>query len=174
MNFLRKLFKKSTDNQVQPVKEAVNIDELLNAENQNDSIIALDDYICSLCTNGDDISHLSQPQRNFHYIQELEREVNNGGFYQYFFNSAGDYTNDTIPALNAISAFKTALILQKAIDQFPDQSVPKHRATRQHILDQIETEASAIWEELTQEFFKYEDDLNDLNIKYIKVNRADF
>jgi len=152
----------------------IDIDELLTAENENNSIIALDDYICGLCIYGDDLSHLSEAQRNFYYIQELEREVNNGGFNQYFFNSAGDYAHETIIALNAIGANRTATILQQAIDEFPDQSVPKYRSERQHILVQIEVQSDPVWEELDQQFFNYEDNLNSLNIQYIKANRNSF
>lgn len=41
---------------------------------------------------------------------------------------------------------------------------------RQKILEQIEEKANEIWEELDQRFFEYEDDLNLLNIDYIKKN----
>ena len=39
-------------------------------------------------------------------IEALEAEVNNGGFDQYFYNSAGDNTAETIQALETIGATK--------------------------------------------------------------------
>ena len=41
----------------------------------------------------------------------LEREINNGGFEQWFFNSAGNYALDTPAALEAIGANHTAGIV---------------------------------------------------------------
>ena len=35
-------------------------------------------------------------------IEDLEAEINNGGFHQYFYNSAGDNTAETIQALETI------------------------------------------------------------------------
>ncbi len=62
-----------------------NLDSLLSAENINHSIIEIDNF-----TSGfSELEELSGPQKTFHYIQELEREVNNGGFNQYFINSSG-------------------------------------------------------------------------------------
>ena len=44
-------------------------------------------------------------------IDALEGEVNNGGFHQYFYNSAGDRTAETIQALEIIGAFAMADIV---------------------------------------------------------------
>ena len=42
-------------------------------------------------------------------VDELEAEINNGGFDQYFFNSAGDKAAEAINALEAIGANKQPL-----------------------------------------------------------------
>jgi hypothetical protein len=39
------------------------------------------------------------------FIDDLEAEVNNGGFHQYFYNSAGDNTAEAIRALEEIGAY---------------------------------------------------------------------
>src|SRR5215217_5286736 len=174
MNLFKKLFWNPKTTDLKSGQPSFNLGELLDATDQNGSIIAIDDYICGLCIHGDDLSHLSQPQRDFHYIQELEREVNNGGFYQYFFNSSGDTANEVVKALKAIGANRTAEIVQKALDQFPDKEVPRYRNARQHILEQIEELADPVWEDLSQQFFEYNDELNELNIQYIKANRNSF
>ena len=56
------------------------IEELLKAEDTNNSIIELDNYICELCQWGEDVNQLTDPQKIFFFNQNLEREVNNGGF----------------------------------------------------------------------------------------------
>jgi hypothetical protein len=117
---------------------------------------------------------LTEPQKNFYFNQNLEREINNGGFNQFFYNSSGDFAHETLTSLRTIGANKTADILQQAIDQFPDSTVPKDRAKRQEILEQIENTADEVWEQLDQAFYKYEDNLYNLNIEYIKQNRNSF
>ena len=104
----------------------------------------------------------------------MEREINNGGFSQYFFNSSGNYAHETVRSLKLIVANKTADILQKAIDQFPNKLVPKDRDERQKVLDQIGEESNAIWNGLDQKFYAYEDDLNTLNLEYVKQNISEF
>ncbi len=151
-----------------------NLDGLLNADNINASIIELDNFIGDVCNYGDEMDKLTEPQKLFYLNQNLEREVNNGGFNQYFVNSIGDFAQETIWSLKGIGADKTAAILQKAIDQFPGKTVPKDRDERIKIIEQIEEAANEVWQELDQMFFKYEDDLNKLNIEYVKKHKIFF
>lgn len=151
-----------------------NLDSLLISDDTNGSIIELDNFIGELCDYGDDYSKLTAPQKVFYLNQNLEREINNGGFNQYFCNSTGDNAQETVLSLKAIGAGKTAEILQKAIDQFPDKKVPKDRDERNEIVEQIEEDVNEVWDEVDQEFYKYEEDLNSLNIEYVKKHREFF
>ena len=152
----------------------LDINKLINTNDINESIIELDNYICELCDYGEKLDLLNVYQKNFYVNQNLEREVNNGGFNQFFINSSGNFAHETIDSLRIIGANKTAKIVQKANDQFPNKKVPKDRTERQEVLEQIEDFANDIWEELDQKFFEYEDDLNSLNMDYIKMNKSKF
>ena len=77
----------------------MDIEKLLTSDNTTESIIELDKYICQLCAWGDELNKLTEPQQNFYFNQNLEREINNGGFNQYFYNSAGDFAHETIDSL---------------------------------------------------------------------------
>lgn len=154
--------------------EKINIDKLLTSDNKNDSIIALDNFISDLCDYGDSVDKLTDPQKQFFYNQSLEREINNGGFNQYFVNSSGDFAHETISSLKAIGANKTADILQEAINQFPDKKVPKDRDTRIETVEQIQDNAQEVWEGLDQIFFEYQDDLNSLNLDFVKKHKDNF
>ena len=156
------------------MKGIENLDGLLIAENVNNSIIELDNFICELCRWGDDMENLTDAQRTFYYNQNLEREVNNGGFNQYFINSSGDFAHETINSLKIIGANRTADILQSAIDQFPDKKVPSDRDERIELVAQVEETANEKWEDLDQKFFEYKDNLNSLNIEYVKKYRTEF
>jgi hypothetical protein len=168
MSFLKKLF--GGNNKHQGDKRP-DIDTLLSSPETNNAIIEIDNYICKLCSYGDTLDRLTEPQKIFYFNQNLEREINNGGFNQYFTNSSGDFAHETIASLKSIGANKTAELLQQAINQFPNYNVPKDKAKRQEILEIIEISANEVWEELDMAFYKYEDNLYDLNIAYLKQNR---
>lgn len=171
MSFLKKLFGGDTKNQRD---DKPDIDTLLSSPDTNNAIIVFDNYVCKLCSYGNKLDRLTESQKHFYFNQNLEREINNGGFNQYFYNSSGDFAHETITSLRTIGANKTADILQQAINQFPNSTVPKDRAKRQEILEQIEDMANEEWEQLDHAFYRYEDNLYDLNIEYIKQNRRTF
>ena len=174
MSIFKRLFGKSDSINEKSSEKKIDIEELLLSENINNSIIELDNYICELCVWGEKPDNLTTEQKNFFFNQNLEREINNGGFYQYLFNSSGDFAHETIKSLKIIGADKTATILQQAIDQFPDKIVPKNRTERQEILEKIEETANEIFEDLDQKFLVYEDDLNTLNIEFVRQNKNKF
>ena len=66
-------------------------------------------------------------ERLFLSVMALDREVNNGGYSQFFCNSSRQYVPIIVAALNQINCSKTAALTQKAIDTlgFP----PGHRIT---------------------------------------------
>jgi hypothetical protein len=150
------------------------IDLLLSSHDVNNSIIELDNYICELCAWGEETDKLSAPQMTFYLNQNLEREINNGGFHQYFWNSTGDFALETVSSLQSIGASKTAELLLKAIDRFPGKTVPGNIVQRQHLLEQIETRTTEAWQELDDAFYEYDEDLNALNIEYIRMHRNHF
>jgi hypothetical protein len=47
---------------------------------------------------------LTEAEQTVHCVDGLEREVNNGGFDQFFFNSSGNTALETIPALERLGA----------------------------------------------------------------------
>jgi hypothetical protein len=73
-------------------------------------------------------------QQVIELIESLEREVDDGGFHQFFYNSAGDNTVEIIQALEKIGAHATADIVIRAAAKFPGEMPPKDRFARQDIL----------------------------------------
>lgn len=173
MSILNKLFGFSKKSESKPTIK-IDIEKLIASDNINNSIIEIDNFISELCSWGQEIDKLTEPKKDFYFNQNLEREINNGGFEQYFFNSSGDFAHETIISLKAIGANKTVEILQQAIDQFPDKTVPKNRNKRQTILKEISETAKSVFGMLDQKFFLYEDDLNTLNMAFVRKNKAQF
>ena len=98
-------------------------------------------------------------------IENLEAEVNNGGFDQFFYNSTGDDTAETIQALETIGASRMADIVKRAASKFPGNMPPKDRFARQDVLLQVSPDGDG-FEELDGEFYGYPDDLAELLQKY--------
>jgi hypothetical protein len=116
-------------------------------------------------------SDLSPAERVFFLVWELEAEVNNGGFNQFFFNSAGDRASVTAAARRAIGAERMASIVERANSSFPD-GPPADRTVRQHALETIDPDTE-LFDALDQEFYDYPDDLSALLHRFVTENRSD-
>ncbi|MBW4362816.1 DMP19 family protein, partial [Flavobacterium taihuense] len=114
MNLFKKLFGGSDKSENKLENKKLDLEKLLSSDDINRSIIELDNHIGELCSYGDEMDKLTESQKQFYYNQCLEREINNGGFNQYFFNSSGEFAHLTVESLRIIGAHITADILQKA------------------------------------------------------------
>ena len=174
MSIFKKKYSSSGNGDKISGDKKLDLEKLLSSVDINNIIIELDNYICELCAWGDNLDKLTEEQKNFYFNQNLEREINNGGFNQYFLNSSGDFAHPTVESLKIIGAHKTAELLQQAIDQFPDSTVPSNRKMRLELFTQIEKKADPVWQELDKMFFAYDDNLNALNINYVRQNKDKF
>ena len=152
----------------------MSIDEMLKIEDPTSAIIELDERVNELSDYGEDISKLTEPQKVLLFVENLEREVNNGGFNQFYFNSSGDYAHETLDGLKTIGANKMVDILMKANSVWPNQTVPKDRTERQNIQETIEEQADPVWEQCDNDFYEYPDDIAGLLLEYVKKHKADF
>ena len=117
---------------------------------------------------------MSQCELGFLSVRELTEEVNNGGFDQYFFNSAGNYASDALWGLRAIGAEKTAVILERAMAQFPGETVPELRHERQAVMDALPESVQEAWDALDQEFYHSEEPLDSLLTAFVRSNEREF
>lgn len=93
-------------------------DELISmgADHRIDSLVmafeeALGKKACQL---GD--ASLSWPERVILAVEALEREVNNGGYEQFFLNSSKEYASLMVYALSAIDCPNTAAVTLDALE----------------------------------------------------------
>jgi hypothetical protein len=119
-----------------------------------------------------ELGELSPAERVFRAIWDLETEVNNGGFEQYYSNSAGDTAFLVVDALKTIGAHHAARIVAEASGVFPGSMPPRERDERQAILDSLHEEQRAQLESLDDAFFGYPDDLTGLLFAYVRHNAA--
>jgi hypothetical protein len=102
----------------------------------------------------------------------LEREVNNGGFLQFFDNSSGDTSSQTVLALETIGADTAAGIVRRAIEAFPGGVPSADRDKREMQLNEIGEVVEDVWLDLDQEFYAYPDNLASLMRRFVQANRS--
>lgn len=129
-------------------------------------------HIGEKCQFGDNMTALSAPERVIFVIGLVETEVNNGGFSQFFFNSAGAFANEAADAFLAIGAGKTAAICKKAVSIFGG-TVPPDRDAREDLMDDND-EAGRILEECDDAYFACEEALYALRHAYVMEHKAAF
>jgi hypothetical protein len=121
-----------------------------------------------------DFSKQSDAQKVFSAIWELESEVNNGGFLQYFGNSSGETANYAPSALRQIGAARCAAIVEQAVRTVSPEPLPDSRNEREVILDSLAEMERAKLADLDAKFFAYPDNLTELLFEYVRVHPEAF
>ena len=121
-----------------------------------------------LSDNYDDASFQSMPKtlQIVHLINNLDTEVNNGGFLQFFTNSSGHYTLETIEALDLVGAKQTKGLLEEAI-----QIIQKHKVAPEQLNDKINRKS---WGDIitSSDFYENEeliDEMGKVDTKFYEV-----
>jgi Domain of unknown function (DUF4375) len=119
-----------------------------------------------------DYEALSEPKGVFQAIWDLESEVNNGGFYQYFWNSSAWAVPGIWRALQAIGATPTAAIVNDAIAAVGRTLSWRDDEARRERLEALPDGVRDELEVLTQTFIRYPpNDLTTLLYRYVSKRR---
>ena len=117
---------------------------------------------------------LSPNQNIFRLIWDLEAEVNNGGFNQYFFNNSGRNAPYVPVALTAIGASECARIVAQAVALVENRSFNwQDDLARQEQLETVDPEIEA-FSELESRFCEDPDNLSALLATFVKAHPTDF
>ena len=121
---------------------------------------------------------LSEENKLFFAINTLIGEVYNGGFHQYFINSASDYYDKCIAGLHQIGAERSlALLVEAAKAIWGNEPVPKSRAARlEKLNDDSGLDASVLdrLDGLDRAFGKDEDGISSLASEYRVRHNLDY
>lgn len=148
------------------------LDELLAINDPNTFAVELTDAIWGQASV--DFDEMSEAEQTAFCIDGLEREVNNGGFNQFFFNSAGDQAVQTVAALHRIGAHAAAALVERANGAFGIAGPSSDRNARQKQIESLGEQSSALWEALDNAFLEYPDALARLLQEYVRMHRAEF
>jgi hypothetical protein len=117
---------------------------------------------------------LSPPERVIACLTEIEMEVNNGGFDQYYWNSPGDHAGEAVAALVELGAVHTASLLVEANAAFGPGGPDPDRERRWAQMKALGKSPSEKWGELDGAFYEYQDNLSQLAARYIRAKRGQF
>ncbi len=178
INKFKQKLENHIDTQVdKSILETKNIDDIWEMENKNEFVINMYLYIAEKCSYGDAMHQLNDEQRVFYITQNLEMEVNNGGFSQFFCNTDGMFVNELVSSFEKIGSSRTAEICKKAVSIF-GSAIPVDMDKIQEILNADDEEMEEINAELLNEcdmeFYEYEEDLEELNYQFIIKNKESF
>jgi hypothetical protein len=81
------------------------------------------------------------PDRVAALVRELDAEVCNGGFNQYFFGAAGDRARQALEALTAIGALGSVAIMASVCATFPGGFPPADPIERRKLLETVDPES---------------------------------
>lgn len=130
---------------------------------------------------GEDLSKLNEYEKVFLVMNELNMEVNNGGFDQFFLNSDGRYNDILVSSAEAIKAYDIAKICRKALAIYAKnvdaESVIEKRAYHDSMEYMQIYKYDPIFPDLNKcddAFYASEDSITGLSVQYAKENKEQF
>ncbi len=118
------------------------------------------------------LASFSPPERHVYAVEGMSREVNNGGFGQFFLNSSGELAYDLVPALEAMGSRRTLPIARQALERF-GRPASLDEAVRHAHLEKLCSDSDP-WSDLDEEFYENPEDIEKLILDYIARNLAAF
>jgi Domain of unknown function (DUF4375) len=110
-------------------------------------------------------------QRKAALVFWYQAEVNNGGHFQYFTNSAGAYRLEAVQALRELGAQQAAEILALAILRVSGPEAPRPH----NIAEYAEQEAESGLRDLDSQYYKHADsEVQHALLKYLKAHEGEF
>ncbi len=149
------------------------IQAALDVADETDSFLQITDVIYDKeSDNGFD--SLNDAEKTVFCLDQLLREMENGGFVQFIHHEAGAKAEDTLEALERIKAPVSAGLLDQIIALFPDRAVPADEDDRIDAFDQIESEHADEIAALDDRFYDSGENLVLLTLRFVQKNLKDF
>jgi hypothetical protein len=177
---LNRQIEKSMDDFItQPVYKKLTI-QIIDSTSDESLLQTVFDSLSQKFSVGKDeyktVLEFNRSQQAIYVIWELEAEVNNGGFNQYYTNSSGQFANLTPNALKLVGANKFSELVNRANRIYEDEN-----ALIKKYQDGSTEGFSKSYEdnplnELDDEFFEYyrDENLMQLQVAFIRKNKTDF
>jgi hypothetical protein len=124
---------------------------------------------------------LTPAARTYYFVGCFNGELVNGGMSQFFSNSAGNYSQETLTAPKEVGATLSASLLERALTIFPNSEAPTDRKLRCELLFAFERRDPRFLEDLTDVYYKRvvalgsvpEEDMIQLCEEHLRKHQAD-
>lgn len=120
------------------------------------------------------LASFTRAERFVYAIEGMVREVNNGGWNQFFDNSSGALAFDLVPALQAVGSTKNLSIAERAVRIFGKPASLGEQDRAKHLIKITKDGEKNPWEKLEGEFYQNPEDLEAMIIEFIARNQAEF
>ena len=146
------------------------VDELIQLQKTHriDSIVLA--FEAALDSRKDKGEELSEVELEILAIEAFEREINNGGFSQFFYNSSVEYTPIIVKCLNNIGCNKLAALAKKSIDILNLESLDPDSIEQR--MDSDDDELEDALSQLDDIFYDTEEAVAYALFEYIKSSRS--
>lgn len=108
---------------------------------------------------------LNVAERTVLAVEALEREVNNGGYEQFFFNSSNEFVAEIVAALTRVNCPVTSGITQRAIDALQingpvtpeavEEVIEEEDASREETLQELDDKYFESGEPIAERLFAF-------------------
>ncbi len=119
-----------------------------------------------------EFARLSRPEQVLLCIWELESEVSNGGFTQYFESAAADNARHISYGLDAIGALRLQKLVEQAIEVVGDDVLTENEEERTERLEGLSEKKRSRLDKLEQQFLSSPEDINALLYDYVQKHKA--
>ena len=144
------------------------IDEVVKKAKEHDAYTVLSN-LCSILMEKEDkegLDEFSVPERYIYVIDAMIRELNNGGFEQFFYNSCGVLSYELVPALNAVGSSDALAIAKDALSIFGDIPSLDSESRADHLVKITKDHTLSLWEHCDESFYELSEELEKLAVNY--------
>lgn len=117
-----------------------------------------------------DYGSLTAPERVWYNVQVLLGQVGNGGLVSYFCEGTVEHVFETIEDLRLLGATDIIRLLEKMCSLFPDERPADDIEDRMEIIGSWHGKHDQLLDDLDNEFFKKDDELERVLVEYIIRN----
>ena len=149
------------------------IQAALDVADETDSFLQITDVIYDKESDAA-YDALTEAEKTVYCIDSLLREMENGGFVQFFHHEVGALAEDTLESLERIKAKGTFDLMNRMLDLFDNRQVPADEDERIEAFDQIESEHADLIAELDDRFYDVGENLVELTLRFVQKNLKDF
>lgn len=149
------------------------IQAALDVADETDSFLQITDVIYDK-ESDTGYDSLTDAEKTVYCIDSLLREMENGGFVQFFHHEVGALAEDTLESLERIKAKGTYDLMNKMLNLFADRHVPADEDERIEVFGQIESEHADLIAELDDRFYDVGENLVELTLRFVQKNLKDF